>query len=75
MKRNSLKKQKLWYLIHTRSDIALKDAVVNRALPTLHWGSPEITLTKEKQKLDACLKIRRENELDADLRITKKLTF
>jgi len=30
---------------------------------------------EEKQKLNACLKIRRETEIDADLRITKNFVF
>ena len=45
MKINSLKKQKHGYLFNTRSDKAFKGTVVNKALPSLHGGSLEITLT------------------------------
>ena len=40
-----IKKEKQWYLIHTWSDKAFKDIVVNRALPNLHGWSLEITHT------------------------------
>ena len=45
MKYNSLNKQKHAYLIHIWLDKALKVAVVNRALSSLHKGSLEITFT------------------------------
>ena len=45
MKIKSLKEEKHWYLIHTWSEKAFKGTVVNRALPFLHWESPQITLT------------------------------
>ena len=41
----SLNKQKDGYLIHTWSVKAFKGTVVNQALPSLHGGSLEITLT------------------------------
>ena len=37
--------EKYGYLMHTRSDKAVVGTVVNRALPSLHKGSLEITLT------------------------------
>ena len=51
MKRNSLKKQKHGYLIHTLSDKVFKGNLVNRALPSLLGGSLE-----NKMKLTAPLK-------------------
>jgi len=36
---------KHWYLIHSWSDKAFKDTVVNQVLPSLHGGPIEITLT------------------------------
>ena len=51
MKRNSLKKEKHAYLIHTWLDQACKGTVVNRALPSLHEGSLEITCTVLEHKL------------------------
>ena len=38
MKKNSLKKEKQRYLIHTWSDKAFKGTAVNRALPSFHGG-------------------------------------
>ena len=43
MKINILKEQKHGYLIHTWIRKAFKGTVVNRALPSLHRGSHEIT--------------------------------
>ena len=43
--KQNLKKQKHWVLIHTWSNKAFEGTVVNRALPSLHGGSLEITLT------------------------------
>ena len=37
--------QKLWCLIHTWSDKALKGTVVDWALPSLHGGSLQFTRT------------------------------
>ena len=48
--KNSLKKQKKLYLIHSLSDKAFKATVVNRALPSLHGGLLEITLTVPVEK-------------------------
>ena len=45
MKINGLNKQKHGYLIHTWSDKALKDNVVNLSLSYLDGGSLEITRT------------------------------
>ena len=45
MKINSLKEQKHGDLINTWSDRAFKGTVVNPALPSLHGGLLEITLT------------------------------
>ena len=45
MKMNSFKKQKHGYIIHTSSDKDFMGSFVNRALPSLHGGSLEITLT------------------------------
>jgi len=45
MKIKSLKKQKHGYLIHSLSDNDIKGIVVNRALPYLHEGLLEITLS------------------------------
>ena len=42
---NSLKKQNHWYLIRSWPGRAFKGTVVNQALPSLHGGSLEITLT------------------------------
>ena len=42
------KKQKHGYLIYTWSDKAFKGTIVNQALPSLHGGSLEITLTDTK---------------------------
>ena len=50
MEKNSLKKQKKLYLIHSLSDKAFKGTVVNRALPSLHGGLLEITLTVPVEK-------------------------
>ena len=36
---------KQWFLIHTWSDKGIKGTVVNRAMPSMHRGSLEITLT------------------------------
>ena len=38
--KNSLNKQKPWYIIHTWSNKAIKATVVNQTLPSLHGGSP-----------------------------------
>ena len=45
MEINSLKKQKPCYLIHTYSDKAFKNIVVNRTMPSLHGESLKITLS------------------------------
>ena len=50
MKLNSLREQNYGYLIHTWSDNALKGTVVNRAWPSLHGESLEITLTVPLRK-------------------------
>ena len=44
-KKNSLNKQKHWYLIHTWSDQAFNATVVNQTLPSLYCASLEITFT------------------------------
>ena len=45
MKINSLRKQKHWCIVHTRSDKAFKGTVVNQALSSLHEGILKIMLT------------------------------
>ena len=45
LKNISFKNYKHWYLIHTWSDEAFKDTVVNLTLQSLHGESLEITLT------------------------------
>ena len=45
MKINSLKKQNHGYIVNAWSDKLFKDTVVNEALPSVHGGSFEITLT------------------------------
>ena len=44
-KKNSLKKQKYWCLIHAWSDKGFKGTVLNQVLPSLHRWSLEITVT------------------------------
>ena len=41
----SSQKHKHWYLIHTKSDKAFQDNVVNRTMPALNGGSFQISLT------------------------------